>query len=290
MSSKVRSEKLKGKEYEQKLAEILEELYPTALITRDAHLKGVITGGRRQVDVLLENNGALTDYEAKDHTRNIGVDTMAAYASKVKDENVPYAVMVSNSPFANSALKLADYYGVSAAHIIDTGDKTNRFTITQKVLLENFYIKAYSISIRHRGVGSGFSLPPDVSTLGLVVDKKLVTAKQLLAEKWQKCELSEAVGSHRLLLANQEVVMADGSTGFITEVEINYIVEASYHEGSWGIEEARGLFDVSKELFTTSSTVTSKILSQDEINKWPEITALEASRRVYGMKIVSKSG
>ena len=285
-----RSEKSNGKQYELKLAQILEEMYPAASIRKNVYLPGNITGSRRQIDVLVDEPHGLTDYEAKDHSRNIGIDTIAAYGFKVRDEGVPYAVMVSNSPYAPSAINTAIYHNIRLAHLIDSTDESNGFSISQNVLLENRFIESYAISVRDRSTDGGLILPAEVSEMQIWIDGKLKNAKEILAEKWKSNKLSDELGQHSLIFHNQDVAMVNGDIRPVTEIELIYIVGVSYHKGIWGIEEARGLYDVTGESFRTSSTVTSKILSQEEMSSWPEITVDEANEGKYSMKIQSKSG
>jgi hypothetical protein len=277
-----------GKAYESKVSEAIRSLYPGGIVEDNIKLPGVITGTERQVDTLLDLNGVLTDFDAKDHKRKIDMDTIAAYKFKLDDEQIKNGVVVANSPYVKTAIKASEHMGVKLTHLINLSDKDIPFKIAQKTLVEDLYVKSLRFGVRHFSLDGGFSLDRDLAKAVLVNDdgSEEVNAYTVFQQLWNQGFLKVTrPGMWQYTLPNQKVIMADGSVKIIDEFNFMYEVTAEYKQGEWEIEEAEGLYDVKKGTFTSNKDLLSSKLSVDQVKDWPVITKEEADKRSFGMKL-----
>jgi hypothetical protein len=276
-----------GKPFEDKVAEAIRSLYPYDRVETDVRLPAIITEGKRQVDTLLNRGGILTDFDAKDHRRNIGIDTIAAYDFKLKDEQVPNGVIVSNSPYATSAVNAAKHLNVRLTHLINTADKENPFKIAQKTLVTDTFVNSLSFGIRHMGIGEGISIDRDLGKAVLIGKTgERATAYEVFRLLWNEGTLlAEKVGYHRYTFSKQKVVMSDGTERVMTEFHFDYIVDITHHYGEWAIKQAEGLYDVTKGSFTTNKDILSAALSAKDVSSWPIITREEAQKRGFAIEV-----
>ena len=277
-----------GKKHENKVDAAIRRLYPNNMVETNAKLPGVISGGKRQIDTLLHAPDGLTDFDAKDHTRNVNIDTVAEYAFKLKDEQVPHGVLVSASPYAPTALNTAKYYGIKPMHLIDTEDKENCFKIAQKTVLEDTIVESLRIGIQEFGL-EPVSVPVDLSKVLLANDKgEQLPAYGLFQELWNEDKCPSDDGAHTISLHKQKAVMADGRIVAVTLFYFEYTVRTVYRKGKWAVEKSLGLYNASEGSLMTNG-IASSVLSIDEMNEWPEISKEEADRPEYGMRLVAKS-
>ncbi len=297
MNNKRRRKLNNGKKYEQKVSKMVKKMYPYAVISDDVKLPATITGGKRQIDTLLDLGLHKIDFDAKDHKRNIGIDDIAAYDFKLRDEGVQFGVMVSNSPYAQSALSAATHLGIKPTHLIDTTDGENPFSIASSTLIEVRYVKSLGFGVKHSSVGQPFSVFQDLGRQELIADDgvKTSTAYELFKELWndgffveKNAEFNEGEdGGYRYTLKDQAIVMASGEHGIINEFSFDYEIGTEYLEGSWNIEHAQGLFDAAKGVFETNQDITSEPLTLEEIADWPRIEPSKVDKSKYGIRIMT---
>lgn len=295
MASKQRKKKNDGKKYEKKVSKMVRALYPNADVKDDVKLPANITGGQRQVDTLLETDTGKIDFDAKDHKRNIGIDDISAYGFKLQDEGIPLGVMVSNSPYASSAVATAKHFGIRPTHLIDTTDKQNPFSIASMTLIEVRYVKSLSFGVEHSSVGGAFSVYQDLGRQELFSDdgERTETAYGVFEEIWNSGFLIERLDEHNggadgyytYTLPKQAILMADGNKGVVDKFSFHYEVGTQYLEGKWNIEQAQGLYDVAKKSFQTNQTVTSELLDIEELAKWPKVNPEHLDKSKYGVRI-----
>jgi hypothetical protein len=277
-----------GKHHEKKVDAAVRRLYPNNKVETNVVLPGAISGGKRQIDTLLHHPDGLTDFEAKDYARNVGIDTIANYGFKLEDEQVPHGVVVSNSPYAPTAVNTAKHYDVKLTHLIDTEDKESHFKVAQKALIEDTIVRSLSMGIRDNGF-EPISVPINLGEAILVnKDDERLPAYNVFQGLWNEELCPSDDGQHTVTMANQKVVMTDGSVVAVTEFRFDYVVETIYRKGEWPIEKAMGLYNVTENSFTTHA-VTSARLSTDEMNKWPQIDKEEANKTTFGMQLTVKS-
>ncbi|AGL61875.1 hypothetical protein L336_0165 [Candidatus Saccharimonas aalborgensis] len=296
MTKKKHKKSNDGKKYEKKVSAMVRKLYPNSEIKDDVKLPATITGGKRQVDTLLDTGTQQIDFDAKDHKRNIGIKDVADYGFKLKDEGVPLGVMVSNSPYAESAVAAAKFFGIRPTHLIDTTDKENPFAIASKTLIEVRYVKALSFGIKHTSVGSGFNVYQDLGRQELVSDdgSHTVIAYDVFKDVlWNSGYLVERIeefnngadGWYAYTLPKQEIVMADGTRGVIDEFSFNYEVGTQYLDGKWNVKHAQGIFDAAKNTFQTNQNVESESLTIEELQNWPKVDPATLDKTKYGIRI-----
>lgn len=295
MVSKQPERKNDGKKYEKKVSKMVRTLYPEADIKDDVKLPANITGGERQVDTLLETSNGKIDFDAKDHKRNIGIDDISAYGFKLQDEGVPLGVMVSNSPYASSAVATAKHFGIRPTHLIDTTDKQNPFSIASMTLIEVRYVKSLSFGVEHSSIGGAFSVYQDLGRQEIFSDdgQRTETAYNVFEEIWNSGFLLEKLSEHNggvdgyygYTLPKQAILMADGNKGIVDKFSFNYEVGTQYLEGKWNIQQAQGLYDVARKSFQTNQAVTSEVLDIEELQKWPKVDPENLDKTKYGVRI-----
>lgn len=284
-----------GKEYEAKVSKMVRQLYPQATIRDDVKLPAIITRGERQVDTLLSEGTTQMDFDAKDHKRNIGIDDIASYGFKLKDENVPLGVMVSNSPYAESAIAAATHFGIRPTHLIDTSDEQNLFSVASNTLIVVRYVKSLGFGVSHKSIGGNFNVYQDLGKQKLVSDNGDVVSPAynvFQTELWnsgflleQIRELDDQGGSGTYTLSRQKIVMADGTYGIVDKFFFDYEVGVEYLEGKWNVRHAQGIFDAAQKTLLTNQPLESETLSIEEMRKWPTIEASKVDRSKYGVVI-----
>lgn len=295
MASKQPKNNNDGKKYEKKVSKMVRTLYPNADVKDDVKLPANITGGERQIDTLLETEREKIDFDAKDHKRNIGIDDVSAYGFKLQDEGIPLGVMVSNSPYASSAVATAKHFGIRPTHLIDTTDKQNPFSIASMTLIEVRYVKSLGFGVEHSSLGGAFSVYQDLGRQELFSDdgERTQTAYGVFEEIWNSGFLIEKLvehnggtdGHYAYTIHKQAILMADGNKGVVDKFSFNYEVGTQYLEGKWNIEQAQGLYDVAKQSFHTNQTVTSEKLDIEELQKWPKVDPEHLDKSKYGVRI-----
>lgn len=277
-----------GKAYENKVSEAIRSLYPRARIEDNVKLPGIITGTERQIDTLVDFNGTLTDFDAKDHKRKIDMDTIAAYKFKLDDEQIKNGVVVSNSPYVETAVKAAEHMDVKLTHLINNTDKDIPFKVAQKTLVEDCYVKSLRFGIKHSSLDGGINIHRDLAKAVLVNDDDTERAEAytIFQQLWNQGVLKrEKPGVWQYTLPSQKVVMADGTVKAVDEFNFIYEVACDYRHGEWEIEKAEGLYDVRKGAFTSNKDVLSASLSTEEIHNWPAISKEEADKQSFGIKL-----
>lgn len=285
---KRKSAKNTGKAYENKVSEVIRSLYPLGEVKNNVMLPGHITGTQRQIDTLLDVDGVLTDFDAKDHKRKINMDTIAAYKFKLDDEQIQNGVVVSNSPYVGTAIKASEHMDVKLTHLINLSDKKIPFKIAQKTLIEDRYVKSLRFGVKHSSIGDGFSLDRDLGKAVLVTDDGLqsLNAYTVFQQLWNQGALKvTGPGMWQYTLPNQKVVMVDGAIKPLDEFNFIYEVDTKYRHGEWEIESAEGLYDVKKGSFTSNKEILSAKLSAEEVNKWPVISKKEVDKQRFGIKL-----
>lgn len=284
-----------GKKFEAKVSDAVRKLYPYAVVRDDVKIPATITGGKRQIDTLVDTGSLVIDFDAKDHRRNIGISDIAEYGFKLEDEDVPLGMMVSNSPYADSAIKAANHFGIKPMHLIDTSDSENQFGIASNTLITVRSIRSLAFGVKHASIGK-FSVYQDLGRQLLVSDdeKSEATAYEIFQDiLWNSGFLYEEKakdgtykdGHYRYTLPKQQIVMADGERGIVDEFYFDYEVRTTYLEGKWSVKSAKGLYDAAKKTFITNEDVESESLTIEEIQAWPQVSVESLDEKKYGIKI-----
>lgn len=295
VANKQSKKKNNGKKYEKKVSKLVRMLYPGANVQDDVKLPANITRGERQVDTLLKSSSGEIDFDAKDHRRNLGIKDVADYGFKLKDEGISSGVLVSNSPYAKSAVAAATHFGIKPTHLIDTTDKENPFSIATRALIEGRYVKSLSFGVRHMAIGGNSNVSQDLGRQELVSDdgKRTQSAYNVFEEIWNSGFLIEKIkeysggadGYYTYTLPKQEIVMADGTQGVVDEFSFHYEVGTEYLEGKWNIQQAQGLYDAAKNSFQTNQNIKSETLSIEDLSKWPKVDPENLDKSKYGVRI-----
>lgn len=277
-----------GEAHEKKVNKVVKHLYPNSLVEENVKRPGVISRGTRQIDTLLHDNEKLIDFEAKDYKRNVGIDAIAKYAFKVEDEQADSGVMVSTSPYSDTAINTAKHHNVKLTHLVDTADSQNRVGIAQKTLIIDKMVRSLYMRIQHNSLEQ-ISLPTNLAGVELENDDgKRIKAYNAFQQTWNKGTCPDDNGEHVLVLQNQPVVMTDGRVVRVARFCFIYVVVTVYRKGEWRVQEANGLYNVIENSFATRG-MTSANLSVEEINKWPEISEDEAKNTTFGIELAVKS-
>lgn len=99
------------KEYESIVIDECERLYGRSHVRRNVYIKGVFSGTKRQVDILVDDDENGIDdkivYEVKYYARKINIKIVEAFISMLKDVGIEKGVMVSEKGFSKAALRRA---------------------------------------------------------------------------------------------------------------------------------------------------------------------------------------
>ncbi|HWT40399.1 MAG TPA: hypothetical protein VN081_03995, partial [Dongiaceae bacterium] len=282
-----KSERNTGKPFEAKVAETVRKLYPMAKVEEDIKRPAIITGGKRQIDVLLHHDGELTDFEAKDHKRNIGIDPVAAYSFKLEDEQVKNGVMVSRNPYSSSSVSTAKHLGIKLAHLVDTTDEENPLRVASTTLVIDSFVSSLGFSVYQFDPQEHINLVPDLEkTLLIDGDGNQFSVYTVFQSLWNEGVIPQDEGVHGYAISNQQVVITDGKVVTVAEFHFNYTVGMMYKIGQWTLQSAQGLYDIGEGSLHTNGRIESANLSIDEISKWPTITKEEAENVLHGIEMV----
>jgi len=101
------------KEYEQEIADYFKSEYPKATITSSAHLIGRFSKIERQIDLLVEEQGADFTFriavDAKHYTDRIDVKDVEQFQGLLHDVNVDVGVMICPEGYSQAAINRAHY-------------------------------------------------------------------------------------------------------------------------------------------------------------------------------------
>ena len=99
------------KEYESIVHDECERVYGRSHVKRNVFLKGVFSGARRQIDILVEDveggNGEQIVYEVKHYSRKIDIKIVESFISMLKDVGIDKGVIVSEKGFSKAAIRRA---------------------------------------------------------------------------------------------------------------------------------------------------------------------------------------
>lgn len=301
MPKKLHSIRNNGKKYEGKVGAMARKLYPSATIKENVKLPAKITSGKRQVDILIDTDLGRMDFEAKDHTRRIGINDIASYEFKLRDEGVSTGIIVSNSPYTKSAIETARHFGnIRPADLIDTADQENHFRISSSVLLKTYYISSCYFSLRHRSELRDTAMDQELGRQRLVSESgdEIQSAYKIIEQLWNSgflfkkakqatSKIDKSV-AYTYTLSNQKIIAVDDDS--ILEVDefcFHYTIDINYREGQWTIKHAQGFYSASENSFHTNQLLESDMLSVEELHQWKPISAEEVAQNKYTIHLDS---
>jgi hypothetical protein len=124
----------RGDEYQRTVAEVAQNLVPSALVEVGSWING--PDGRRDLDVLIRSSAESTPMvviECKDWNRPIGIALIDALDSKRRDIGSPVAMICSNSGFTADALRKAARVGIPALAALIKGDRRIRVVVREQI-------------------------------------------------------------------------------------------------------------------------------------------------------------
>lgn len=99
------------KEYESIVIDECERVYGRSHVRRNVFIKGVFSGTKRQIDILVDDieraPGDKIVYEVKYYARKINIKIVEAFISMLKDVGIEKGVMVSEKGFSKAAIRRA---------------------------------------------------------------------------------------------------------------------------------------------------------------------------------------
>lgn len=137
--------KKKGEAFQDLVGEVVSSFEPDAKVEVGEWVLG--PDGRRELDVTVRkqvgSREVLLLIECKDYTysrrsRPVGIGDIDAFESKRRDLGANFAVMASNSGFAQPALNKAARTGIGAITVLREGDPRGKVRITHNMYHRNF--------------------------------------------------------------------------------------------------------------------------------------------------------
>jgi hypothetical protein len=203
------STKDKGDVLENLIEKICSSTIRDAAVTRNAVIKGRLSNTNRDIDVLLV--GKIGPFEtkiaieAKNYSDPVGIEKVEALKQKLSDVGIDLGVMICPKGFTQPAKNLAQSTNIQLFEIFHEDlQNTNLFLPLRYIDADP---KGFSFTVRHRAIGSTFSLPIDVTLWRFHVDGTIITAKQLVTKAWNEGKIPQRLGVHNVALG--AVVISD---------------------------------------------------------------------------------
>lgn len=190
----------KGKPYELAIADIFEQLHPTAAIDVGVWVEG--PDGRRELDVSIQistsNKIIKGVIECKDFspdkTGPVGISYIDELDSKRRDLNLDFAFICSNAGFTSNAMSKAKRVSIGLLSASSASDKRIRFSITD-------YLYSRCVNIVECRVELFPENPSD--KISLLLSKAITADTVLLADnsviQWIHLRVLKILGANQIV-------------------------------------------------------------------------------------------
>lgn len=177
-------------EFEDVIESLHRKLHPRAVVKRNDHLPGRISGASRQIDVSIRYqlgpNELLIIVECKRHGRKIGIEETDAFVAKKNDVGAHLGIIIAERGFTKGARTIADRGGIKPYTLRDTRSEGWPGQIEVK-----FFVEHSTLRVRGYGFvnedGSPVKLPPGerIRLFSLEEPQKEKTFDDLVREIWE---------------------------------------------------------------------------------------------------------
>lgn len=278
----------KWKNFEESAMQAGSKIFSTQVVKSNQKVMGTISQVLRQIDVKVGDDEFI-DIECKDHAKPVDLPIVEQFANKLKDENAKGGIIVSNSGFTDAALKTAEHYNIRPVALIDKGHgNTSNFLIKAPVLATGYYIDAISYGVGTHRAGVDFRFSPLVWDMKTSEGSEIPrTIYELFRDHWNDGTIDIAKeDSYQYEFKDVPIIDLKGDV-ILVDLTYRYVVKADNRKGYAGAESARGFFDLSKEVFTSSEDIVFEPIEVDKISEWPKLvdseTPVSQPFRLVGM-------
>jgi hypothetical protein len=177
-------------EFEDVIELLHRKLHPRAVVKRNDHLPGRVSGVARQIDVSIRYelgpNELLIIVECKRHGRKVGIEEMDAFVAKKNDVGAHLGIIISERGFTRGARSVGDAAGIKAYTLRDTRREGWPGQIDVKIFVEHSTLHVHGYDIANED-GSPIKLPPGekIRLFSLKEPHKELTIDDLIREIWQ---------------------------------------------------------------------------------------------------------
>jgi Restriction endonuclease len=255
----------------EKLAALVyAELEPDSTVTHNATLSGRLSGGPRQIDVLIENAEleSLVVVDCKDWNRRVNVVDVGAFTSLVEDVEATAGILICNKGFSKQARALAANKGISLCQLHDVESRKWQLDILIPIVWTQIQIADLSGGFRGRlveGDSLATGVPPEIRINGRLVDPL-----QAFVEGWNRGDFILRKAGRWTAETPAELVTLEGNVRYVL-VHINTRVATRTRLGYVTPQQSRGIFDVETEEYQTVQLNATETLLQYPDGGWREV-------------------
>ncbi len=284
-SSKKRKQR-RGKHFEKATKKVFQKLMPTKTVLSNVEVKGIITGGSREIDVqVLEENGIdFLAIECKDEKSPIGTPTIEGWYGKLRELGATNSAIVSNSGFNRPARRYAEQSGISLYNLVDSSDPKVKFHLTFKVFFQQSYVADMAIEYpRDVGLEENLDLRDLLECSVVTGDTRTAKLYYMVRDLWNTSKVNENEQTRTAeVIINNPTLTRNGKEISIPWLKIRYRLDLKYYEGEQDVYDTEGIYDVVNESYTTNSMAIGNWSPEDiGTDKFPEISKSEFENGSY---------
>lgn len=281
-----RRKQRRGKHFEKATKKVFQHLMPDKAVLTNVEVKGIITGGSREIDVqVLEDNGIdFLAIECKDEKSPIGTPTVEGWYGKLRELGATNSAIVSNSGFNRPARRYAEQSGISLYNLVDSSDPKVKFHLTFKIFFQQSYVADLAIEYP-RGVGLEDNI--DIGDmLECSINAKDIKATKLyyaVRDLWNKSKVTENEQARTAeVIIDEPTLTRNGKEVNVPWLKVKYRTDLKYYVGKQDVYDTKGIYDVVNESYTTNSMAIGD-WKPEEIgtDKFPEVSKSDFEKGSY---------
>ncbi|MDB5163095.1 MAG: hypothetical protein JWN28_703 [Candidatus Saccharibacteria bacterium] len=283
----------KGRYYEEKTAEIVQQNNPKAQVFQGIRVLGKLTDLKREIDVQLVDASQYDNlvFECKDHKAKVDIELVEALVTKLLDIGSTKGAIVSNSGFTKGAYKAGAAHGIDLLSIVDSNDEKIRTKVFAPQITEDLYLSKASLSLNNIRMAHNFG--PDLTGTLIKTPQGNIGWDIVLGKHWNNVHMKNnpKPGEYFLKIEDGTVIDLSKNNIPVGEITIRYFVEKRYYLRNLELIETQGIYDVARQTYQTSSLTTEMIKVEDFNNpqKWEVIDEETAKKMIVPvrMKIIT---
>ncbi len=285
-SSKKSRNPRRGKHFEKATKKVFQNLMPTKTVLTNVEVKGIITGGSREIDVqVLEENGIdFLAVECKDEKSPIGTPTVEGWYGKLRELGATNSAIVSNSGFNRPARRYAEQSGISLYNLVDSSDPKVKFHLTFKVFFHQTYVADVAIEYpRDMGLEENIDIRDMLECHVAFGDTATSKLYHIARDSWNEGNVTENEQTRTAeVVLDKPTLTRNGVTVSLPWLKIRYRLDLKYYEGEQDVYDTEGIYDVVNESYTTNSMAIGNWSPADiGTDKFPEISKSDFEKGSY---------
>ena len=291
----------KWKKFELLVHKIQSDLSPGAKVQYDVRLPGYNSKGKRQIDILIEQNigpqNIRVVIECKDYGKGkvvTGPD-IEGFTKKLEDIRAHKGVVVSGTGFSTSAKSLGEAYDIDLMEVVDAEQHEWTRLVGIPAIAEFATVTTTEFVLG--GSKELDELTGQENRIFEVFDwmqNPIGTTIEIFARQWNAGMLPDGIGDH------SRIPLTRFAPGYIFHegkryevyVYANYHVEAQLFSGDLPIINARGFWDVQREslIVAPDSELITKVITPEQIDAWQRIESIATLKKKPLIQIKGKHG